>query len=60
MQENGVAFVGPGESVDDFKAEFATEITRVRRLAGEEFVKKMKQKFKDEALRRMVSFPYPA
>ncbi|KAF8970384.1 P-loop containing nucleoside triphosphate hydrolase protein [Flammula alnicola] len=51
IQEDGVAFVHPDEA--DVSPEFATELTRARRLVSSEFVAKMKEKFKQDALARM-------
>ena len=51
IQEDGVAFVDPNEA--DVKPEFATELTRARRLVSPEFVDKMKEKFKQAALARI-------
>ena len=46
-----MAFVHPDEAY--VKPEFATELTRARRLVSPEFVTKMKEKFKHQALVRM-------
>lgn len=51
IQEDGVAFVHPDEA--HVKPEFATELTRARRIVSPEFVAKMKEKFKQQALGRM-------
>lgn len=51
IQEDGVAFVRPDEA--HVKPEFATELTRARRLVSSEFVDKMVTKFKQQALTRM-------
>ena len=51
IQEDGVAFVHPDEA--HVKPEFATELTRARRLVSPEFVTKMKEKFERQALVRM-------
>lgn len=51
IQEDGVAFVHPDEA--KVKPQFATELTRARRLVSSEFVEKMKEKFKQDALNRM-------
>ncbi|KJA26761.1 hypothetical protein HYPSUDRAFT_35906 [Hypholoma sublateritium FD-334 SS-4] len=51
IQEDGVAFVHPDEA--HVKPEFATELTRARRIVSPEFVAKMKEKFKQQALARM-------
>ncbi|KAF8804469.1 hypothetical protein BYT27DRAFT_7243611 [Phlegmacium glaucopus] len=53
IQEDGVAYVNPDELFEDIKPEFATELTRARRLVSAEFVTKLKEKFKNEALDRM-------
>ena len=46
-----MAFVPANEA--DVKPEFATELTRARRLVSSEFVDKMKEKFKESALKRI-------
>ena len=46
-----MAFVAADEA--DVKPEFATELTRARRLVSPEFVEKMKEKFKEFALKRI-------
>ena len=46
-----MAFVDPNEA--DVKPQFATELTRARRLVSPEFVDKMKEKFKQAALGRI-------
>lgn len=53
ISEDGDAFVQPHEVGNDFQLEFATELSRARRLVSEEFVAKMKAKYKNEALARM-------
>ena len=55
-----MAFVDPNEA--DVKPEFATELTRARRLVSSDFVNKLKEKFKASALMRIqaekeVHFP---
>lgn len=55
-----MAFVDPNEA--DVKPEFATELTRARRLVSPDFVDKLKEKFKLSALMRIqaekeVHFP---
>ncbi|KDR76486.1 hypothetical protein GALMADRAFT_246858 [Galerina marginata CBS 339.88] len=51
IQEDGVAFVHPDEA--KVKPEFATEMTRARRLVSPEFVIKLKEKFLQDARTRM-------
>ena len=51
IQEGGVTFVDPKEA--DVNPEFATELTRARRLVSPEFVDKLKEKFKASALMRI-------
>jgi len=53
IAEDANAFLQPEESREDFKLEFATELTRARRLVSHEFVTKMQQKFRMEALDRI-------
>jgi spermidine synthase len=53
LAEDGDAYVQSHEADEDFIIEFANELTRARRLVSEEFVTKMKEKFKREALARM-------
>ena len=51
IQEDGVAFVDPKEA--DVNLEFASELTRARRLVSPEFVDNLKEKFKASALKRI-------
>jgi SNF2 family DNA or RNA helicase len=51
IQEDGITFVYPNEA--DVNPEFATELTRARRLVSPEFVDKLKEKFKVSALMRL-------
>lgn len=53
IQEDGAAYMAPGEVDDDSAAELSTELTRARRLVSLEFVIAMKSKFKASALQRM-------
>ena len=53
IAEDGHADVLHHESDEDFRVEFANELTRARRLVSDEFVSKMKEKFKREALARI-------
>lgn len=53
IQEDGVAYIGPDEHFEDIKPEFATELTRAKRLISAEFVAKLREKYKNEALDRM-------
>ena len=53
LAEDGNAYVQRHEVDDNFMIEFASELTRARRLVSEDFVTKMKEKFKREALARM-------
>jgi SNF2 family DNA or RNA helicase len=53
ITEEGIAYVQPHEADDDFKIEFANELTRARRLVSDDFVTKMKEKFKREASARI-------
>ena len=60
IQEGGVTFVDPNEA--HVNPEFATELTRARRMVSSEFVDKLKEKFKASALMRIqaekeVRFP---
>ncbi|KAJ3514867.1 hypothetical protein NLJ89_g2121 [Agrocybe chaxingu] len=56
IQEDGRAFVGPGEAGEEsVHAEPATELTRARNFVGPDFVKRMKDKFKQEALERLAA-----
>lgn len=51
IQENGSYFLAPDE-VDD-PEEYRDELSRARSVMSPEFVKTMREKFKDAALRRM-------
>lgn len=51
IQEDGVAFVHPDEA--EVQPEFATELTRAKRLVSPEFVTKMKEKFLNAVRVRM-------
>ncbi|CAA7263247.1 unnamed protein product [Cyclocybe aegerita] len=54
IQEGGQAFVAPGEAGEEsVHAEPATELTRACSSVGPDFVKRMKEKFKQEALDRL-------
>lgn len=53
LAEDGNAYIQSHEVDENFVIEFANELTRARRLVSEEFVTKMKEKFKIEALARM-------
>ncbi|KAJ6590535.1 SNF2 superfamily protein [Mycena vulgaris] len=51
IQENGSYFLAPDEADD--AEEYRDELSRARAIMSPEFVTKMKEKFKDTALRRM-------
>lgn len=53
IQEDGVAYVNHDEVFEDIRPEFATELTRAKRLVSSEFVTKLREKFKNEALDRI-------
>lgn len=48
-----MAYIDPGELFEDIKPQFATELTRARRLVSAEFVIKLREKFKNQVLDRM-------
>ncbi|KAJ7275100.1 SNF2 superfamily protein [Mycena rebaudengoi] len=51
IQENGVSFLAPDEA--DEPEEHRDELSRARAVISSEFVKQMKEKFKDRALKRI-------
>jgi SNF2 family DNA or RNA helicase len=53
VAEDADAYAQPHEADEDFRIEFANELTRAARLVSEDFVAKMKARFYREALARI-------
>lgn len=53
IQEEGVAFIAPDEVYEDSTPVHRDELIRARMQMGPEFVSKLRQKFKESALKRI-------